>query len=452
MYKIFILILISSFFIVGCQGQKTANPDDVLKMTQRQERRIGVLQSLGGAYTSAQATHLLRMEDGTNIYLRSDYVKLEEEKYNNKQVEVMGEIIRTTDGKQLMDVNSIDVLDIESSTTDDLPQWMDYDSSELDLNLKYRDDYELTEKNNEITIVKSSKPTVSPESQVDEEDDDDSSSDLKHATISIKKLSGDPLDLATYMEVNSLTNSDILAGGFTRSKVTQKAIDAYKKSSSENLQIFYYLRTGSGIYAISFIAGDNQDDVVAEQNMFYDILASIDFHKLYEGGKTDETELSDGNEEISSDLDDSTLEDETSFEEPLEEDKEILEDSSITIESLGDEITGFTTFESESAGFTVQYPKSYYFGSTALSNNAYRSYEFGSEPLEESSGDIILDLVKGAVPEGKTSSFGGVAMTTIDNGNIISVYVQKDGEVYKVTGPSNKEKILKQMASTIENI
>lgn len=451
MYKKLILILVLSLVIVGCQNQGTANPDDVLKMTQRQERRIGVLQSLGGAYTSAQATHLLRMEDGTNIYLKSDYIKLDDEKYNNKQVEVMGEIIRTTDSKQLMNVNSIDVLDIESSTTDELPQWVDYDSTALDLNLKYRDDYELSEKNMEINIIKSSKSINSLDMQVDE--DDDSSSDLKVATISIKKLSSDPANLASLMKVESLSNADILAEGFTRSKVTQKAIDAYKKSTSENVQIFYYLRAGSGVYAISFTAGDNQDDIVAEQNMFYDILASVDFHDLYEESSMDESTTTNEGEDYYEDAESEN--DEIQSEEINTESttgiNEVIEDDSVTVESQGNEITGFTTFASESAGFAVQYPKSYYFGSAALSNNAYRTYEFGSEPLEESPGDIILDIVKGDVPDGKTTTFGGVTMTTVDNGNIISIYVKKDNDVYKVTGPSNKEKILKQMASTIEN-
>jgi hypothetical protein len=464
MYKKLLLSITVISLLAGCQGTQTANPDDVLKMTQNQERRIGVLQSLGGAYTSTQATHLLRMEDGKNIYLKSDVVKLSDDKYLNREVEVMGQIVRTTDGKQVITVNSIDMIDTESTTDDELPQWIDYDSDILALNLKYRDDYMLSESHSEIKITK----RLDLKEAVELDDtESDLSSDLEMATISLERLSTDPKELANSMKVTSLDSADILAGGFTRSKVTQKAIDAYKKAVSSTNELYYYLKISSGVYMISFTAGDNIDDLVSEQNMFYDILASIDFHGgsiVIEDSESEDDigdledelddddggvevsikKVDDGEEEVDSDI--SEVDDDEEVESPVED-----LDESIDVQSLGDELTGFSTFSSESAGFSVQYPKSYYFASAALSSGASRSYEFGGEPLEENPGDILLDILRGEVPDGKSTSYGGVAMTSVKNGSIVSIYVENNDKVFKLTGPSTKEGMLKQMASTIDN-
>lgn len=399
-----------------------------------------MLQSLGGAYTSSQATHLLRMDDGKTIYLKSALVDLKNEKYLGKEVEVMGEIVRTTDGNQTMSVKNIDLIDTEVNSSEDLPEWIDYQSENLGLSLKYRNDYALKESGNEVVLHPNPISEDDSNLKVDEED---------LAEIKLSLLSkNDQFDLAAEMGVASLGSSDILAGGYNRSKITQKALDAYKKSSDGGKTIVYYLKNTIGSYRIAFKAGSLAEDLIAEQNMFYDILASIDFsgeplvEEAVETAKEIDSPQQDQNQETDN-LEKSELTEKAS--------EEAVEDDAIESISDASEISGFSTFSSESQKFTIQYPKSYYYGSVAANPGAIRSYQFGSEPLEGQAGEINLDIVKSLPDGGKETEYGGKRMTVLSSGGLTSVYMEQDGKIFKLSASSGKEGLLKQMASTLSN-
>lgn len=422
----------------GCQNN--VSPDQVKKLTMNQERRIGILQSLGGAYTSSQATHLLRMEDGKTVYLRSSTVDLKNEKYLGNEVEVMGEITRTTDGNQTMNVNSIDLIDTEINSNEDLPEWVDYESENLGLSLKYRNDYTLKESGNEVLLQP--KPTESEESEATEADSNDLS-EIKLVLIS----KDSEFNLASEMGVNSLINADILAGGYNRSKITQKAVDAYKKSSDGGKEIVYFLKNSEGSYKISFLAGEVTEDLIGEQNMFYDILASVDFSGMPLAADEDiNSEVTEGGaEKILSPNSDGNIHLDEEVDDVIDESEEV--DSSIT----SGEMSGFSTFSSETQKFSIQYPKSYYYGSVSANTGALKSYQFGTEPLEEQAGEINLDIVSSVPDAGKETEYAGKVMTVVSNGGQVSVYAEQGGKVFKLTASSSREGLLKQMASTLAN-
>lgn len=397
------------------------------------------MQSLGGAFTSTQSTHLLKMDDGTNLYLRSEKIDLTSDKFTNKVVEVMGEIIRTKDGNQVMTVESIDVLDQETTQENDLPQWVEYNSENLDLAFKYRDDYEVFEIETVITVKR--KPEQVENSPLPPETDDLTvikSVNQPVSEIKIELLSSKSEDLTDLMKVTSLDSADVLAGGYTKSKVTQKALDAYKIVNAAKSETTYYLLNSSGVYRISFTFVEDETDKVSFQNMFYDILASIDFDGEVLSADKDVPEL------INTDI--VPMDTQPTV---TENDAQLMEEPTIISSDI--EITGFTTFQSESAGFSVQYPKSYYFGaSDTKSNDASRSYEFGSKPLEESPGEIILERINSAIPTGSQLNINGKAMTKVATDLNVQLYTEVNGKLYRISGPSNKEAIMRQMLSTIE--
>ena len=401
----------------GCQA--SVSPEQVKQMAMGQEKRIGMLQSLGGAFVSSKATHLLRMDDGKTVYLKSDVLDLKNEKYIGKEVEVMGGITRTKDGNQTMLVESIDLIDAEAASAEEVPEWMDYASENLGISLKYRSDYLLKEIAGNIVLQP--KPVEKEDgSGVQLENDQKSLAEISFSLLS----KAEDFDLAKEMNIKGWENSDVLAGGYNRSKVTQKAVDAFKKASNSGKEIIYYLKNSNGSYKISFKAGETQEDFISEQNMFYDILASVDFRGALPptGIATKETEV---------------------VVEALQDDVKSTDSS--------DDLSGFSTFTSESQKFTIQYPKSYYFGSAAANQGAVVSYEFGIKPLEEVAGEISLDIVRALPKDGKQAEFSGKKMTVVASDAGVSVYIAQNGKVFRLSGQSSKEGLLKQMASTLKN-
>jgi hypothetical protein len=402
----------------GCQGK--ISPEQVKQTLIGQEKRIGMLQSLGGAFVSNKATHLLRMDDGRTVYLRSDVLDLKNEKYIGNEVEVMGGITRTTDGNQTMLVESIDLIDPEAASAEEVPEWVDYVSENLGISLKYRSDYLLKELAGNIVVQP--KPV---------EKNDDSGLKMENdrkslAEISFSLLSrAEDFDLAKEMGINSWENSDVLAGGYNRSKVTQKAIDAFKKTMNGGKEIVYYLKNSDGSYKISFKAGETQEDFVSDQNMFYDILASVDF-----GEASGQVGLDSKETEVA-----------------------VVEAHKDDVKSIdsNDDLSGFSTFTSDSQKFSIQYPKSYYFGVAPAKEGAAISYQFGVKPLEEVVGEINLDIVKALPKDGKQAEFGGKKLMVVTDEDGISVYISQNNKVFRLSGRTSKEGLLKQMASTIKN-
>lgn len=92
--------------LTGCQSDSNAQSNNFPMLT----RKIGIIRSLGGAKTSNEGTHLLQTNNGDTILLKSNEIDLDDEKYNNKTVEVRGEWIELN-SEQLFDVKNIDVLD-----------------------------------------------------------------------------------------------------------------------------------------------------------------------------------------------------------------------------------------------------------------------------------------------------------------------------------------------------
>lgn len=418
----FLILLLALLSLNGCQSQSnTISAEIIKKNLANQESYTGLMQSLGGAFNSSGATHLLRKDDGKTIFLKSNTIDLGADKYLGKQVEVMGEMKKSDKGSEFMLVTSIDQVEATVDKIADLPEWIDYHSDNLALNLKYRNDYKLTESGELITIEKQLATEDNSSKIATEKANDD-----KQSIVSLKLLSNDPdFDLFAEMGVENDTATNLQSAGYVKSKITQKGLDSYKKSSNSGKNVSYYLKNTNS-YLISFEA-NNEDSFTEDQNMFYDILASIDF-----GGdamvnplsQTEKTELM---------IDD-----------------EVKQNIEKVNQSESENQLGFEKFSSESQKFSLQYPKSYYFGSvTANDSNVSKSYQFGIDPLEEKPGEIQLDILKNGDIAGKSESFNSKNIFVEKANGSVKVYVDMDGRIFRITAPASKEALAKNMATTI---
>ncbi len=426
MNKKVVPFLLAVILLGGCQA--AVSREEVRQLALRQEKRIGILQSLGGAVMSNEATHLLRNEDGTVLYLKSKTVDLSGDKFAGKQVEVMGEIVRTTDGNQTMQVESIDLIESESALSSDALEWLEFENKQLGLSFRYRNDYEITEGKDQV-VLKLKKPVIEGGSELDASTTVSSANEAM-ATFVFELLSvDDNFDLARSMGVSSLKDADVLAGGYHKSKITQRAVDAYKKASAAGREIAYFLKNDSGSYRLAFKAGKDQEDFMTEQNMFYDVLASVDF--LAQGAVSSDLKADEDAVDVEVD----------SLVEPVADD--VVADEDVVI-------SGFSTFTSDSQKFSVQYPKSYYFGNVSKRDGAVLSYQFGEKPLEEVAGEINLDIVKEIPVTAKTVEYAGKKLSMVKEGGQVFYYLRDGNRFFRVSAPLSRDFIAKQMAGSVK--
>ncbi len=424
-----------TFLMGGCQSNSSLNSDTVRNSVFRQEKRIGVIQSLGGAAVSNKATHLLKMDDGKTLYLRTSDVDLANVKYAGKKVEVVGEITRTTDGGQVMQVKNVDIVDTNTDMSSNQPQWIEYASNNLGITLKYRDDFQIREADNKVSI------TAKPEEQTmlsmenGQEDSENSAPEVAEIDIQLLSDSAD-FNLADAMGIADLNNQSLLEGGFVKSKITKLSLDAYKKSINNGEQLEFYFSNNFS-YKITFKAGSDMDNIVKNQNIFYDILASLDFDTLEAHDGNLDTEIFESH----------ILEQDQADAEKVSNEKE---DDDKQITELPLSTDGYTEFKSESQKFSIHYPKNYYFAPATTTNaGAIRSYDFGNKPLEEQPGDVKLDIISGTIPTGKDYKIGENQVVLVEKGDLNEYYVKVDSKLFRLTGPSPKQAILQQMTGSL---
>jgi len=408
----------------GCQDTHDSKKGTGVILNQ--DKRMGTIQSLGGAHVSSQATHLLRLDDGKTLYLKSSVIDLANIKYIAKIVEVAGNILRTTDGNEVMDVMNIDIIDRDTNVAQNAPQWMDYGSDNLHIGLKYRDDYKLQENSSSLALTKTVKDSLN---STDKTSINLTASDsiMKQAIIEIQVISKDEnYNLLETMGVTSDSSTDLLSKGYSKSKITQKALDAYKQAKSDGSEINYYIKSGYS-YHLKFSAGDSAT-LVTDQNMFYDVLASINF-----GSNLGNTKNSSTNS------------------------TEVVTSGNVTslvAKTNESSIEGFQNFSSEAMKFSIQYPKGYYFGNTASQTpSAVRSYAFSSKPADDASAELlVLDIIKGSLPSGTKVDLGNGKQGVIaESGNSFKISVDwSNGQFFQIGGPSNLKTVMQQMASTIK--
>lgn len=434
MKKLAVLLVGGMLILAGCQNGENGQNSGIVSL---QENRQGILQSLGGASNSAQATHLLRMDDGKTIFLKSDKINLEDQKYKGKLVELSGNLLEKVEGKDVLEVLTIDLIEEDqenSLTTDEIPLWEDYDAPKLGIAFKYRNDYELDEDASSLVITKK------PIEKGKDAEDINVKLEEEQAVVNFVLTAGEQ-DILKFLELPGDSMANLSASGFSKSKIGVNSIEALKKIDGNKIE--YYLVIDKGVLQIEFVAG-SEESKNTDQNMFYDILASL---KVYNGNNL--SDLNEDKKEIDENDTSIDLTGHGGEDEVVNDDKEEEKDTESTGLNTNSEsaVPGYETFTSDGYKFSILYPKSYYFGSEGS------SYNFSSKPLEEDA-EVSIKLVinSGEFPDGKSiPSEKGTEIVKIKEGNEVSYYVKGGNRVYKLVGAGNEDTKMMIMAQSLED-
>lgn len=459
---LFLLMLLSLGFTIfsGCQSSQD-RPKDIDEVPT--ERRIGVIKSLGGVKTSNQGTHLLQLDDGDTILLKSLAINLDDSQYLNNTVEVRGSLLYTTDGKQIMEVMNIDVLDEPLTPQATTPTWEDYASPSLGFSIKYRSDLDLKSENG-----------VSFEREIESEGSDSNGSSTaktkkKHSLAINREPIGTDETFFGKIGVKSDSSADLLSVGMTKSKIGSQSLDAVKKMV--NSEATYFIQSDQWIYTVHIDTG-NDSQTLDDQNLFYEMLST--FRLLDKEEHTSEADVSN-NLETSGESQEKTVKPSTpppppstSTEpmpppSPTATTSEVKETQGVDNDSETSTKTGTSVpqetasnsnlLESETFQFGMQYPKSWYYsGSAGTEAGVVRHYDFGTEPIEEVPAIVGFDVMSGTMPSGSSVDVGGKTASMTTSGGTIQIYVQGDGSrYYRLSGPSNYKNTLLEIASTIQD-
>ena len=461
---LFFILLVVSVMALGFYGCQFLQPktepvsvDDSMPL----DRRIGLLKSLGGVKTSNQGTHVLQLDDGNTILLKSLQLNLDDPKYLTKTVEVRGLLTYTTDRKQMVEVMNIDLVQEEAALSAQAVSWKDYAGKSLGIEIKYRDDLVLGDQTDGIV---SFSRQIEPETLTMETVE---TSQLKlpvHEMTIARKLLGEGETALSSLGVKKDDQGDLLAAGLSRSKIGSGNYDALKKADGGLIN--YYIEVGGYLYTIKIDCGSDEK-TLADQNLFYEMLGTLKIAGVAGVAGTEDvkpTQEEDVNNEP-------TVEPGAEPELKVVKTQEIAEPAAVKPESAtratveGDSAvssatqesqeapSGFTTMDSESFKFSIQYPKSWYYsGSGSTETNVIRHYEFGTKPLEETPGSVTLDLMSGSVPGGTVSDVNGNSVTTVSSDGTVNLYVKGSGSrIYKISGPSSQESTLLQIAGSVKD-
>lgn len=440
------------------------------------DRRIGVIHSLGTVKTSNQGTNLLTMDDGGTILLKSLAINLDDTKYSNKTVEVSGVLTYTTDGKQIMEVESIDVLDDAPVTQQQAAvSWRDYLNAGLGFRVKYRDDFLVQQSGDTITFTRPvSEAALNALMTMTQEGSTSMEAEHDHTIIISAATHGsDETLLQDVLKVKDDTSTTLLAAGYTKSRVGLDGIDAYKKVSTDGKSIIFHFDADGRFYTVSYEGGPDSQSL-EDQNIFFDFLASFQLLSgstaetpdeedtvnnlpVTTGGTTGAGSTGTGSVgvAIESAGEDFEATDETVTETTVTTSAPDAPETTVsgsTDAETQELLSGYSSFVSTGYKFTLQYPKSWYYGQASSSDSdVIRRYDFGSKPVDEEPGSVYLDIVSGSVPSGSSTTANGKEIIKTTSGATVTYYYKSEnGRTYRVSGPGSMDASLKTMISTIE--
>jgi hypothetical protein len=487
------------------------------------ERRIGVIQSLGGVKTSSQGTDLLLMDDGSTMLLKSLAFNLDDAQYVGKKVEVSGVITFTTDQKQLMEVENIDVLQ-DVPVTQQQPQqsatWTDYVNAGLGFQVKYRNDFTVAENGQAVTFTRAVSPDAFMMNGANTQEASLSTEvALNHViTVSAQPHTSTESLITDFLKLSDDKDSTLNQAGYSRSLIGSGSIQSFKHVSSDGKNVAFYFDDGTNFFQVNYMGGGDSQNV-EDQSVFYEFLS---YFQLLNGASgtqqfvqpvpstvpTTAASNSNSNSAVAgtavnsgsaaagtsttSTSDTSTSDttgtpDETSaaainnvntlprlpVAAPATTEQNSgsvtaatvpVSDSSVSNttaaatspDSTGttqQALPGYVPFSSTAYKFTLQIPKSWYYGqSTSTDASVVRHYDFGPKPLDQQPAIAGLDVMSGPLPSGSTASLNNKSVVVVQNGDNVSYYYQdSSGRVYRVTGPSADANYLQTMIGTIDH-
>lgn len=347
---------------------------------------------------SLPGSHRLIVDDGSTILLRSLSINLSGSQYLNNEVEVTG-VMNSDD--DVLEVTGISVLEVLSEETKS-HKLVEYQNTELGFKLKYYDDWELNEETDKISFL-------------EEEDGNEILIEQFPFPYTPKAFEDGTMDtpLEAYFALNY---PDVENVSSLVREVGVNRLDAAKLEAA-NGRIDYVIYRSGLIYKISLIPGLDSEKNSGE-NSLNQILADFQFIGMQEA-----------------DLE-------------LPEDEE--DGVSRNVSKLPTLDMKMTAFESLPYHFRASYPAAWYYSGSKKSGTLHH-YGFSDQAFEDESGELIaLDVISDSIPTGSSLELSNGTATKVSvNGNMV-IYLEVDGQRYRISGPVEYEDLLLNMASGIE--
>lgn len=471
-FPAFIVLILSLAALNGCSTQ----PQEQTGIDQApRDRRIGVIQSLGGVTTSSQGTDLLTMDDGTTILLKSTAINLDDAKYLSKKVEVSGVLTYTTDSKQIMEVESIDVLDETPVTQQQaVVSWRDYVNAGLGFRVKYRDDFKVSENNQMISFTRPISASAMAEEAAKVQNNPDLTMELSQShdiNIFVKSHPAGQTVVKDLLKLADDKSATLLAAGYSKSRIGSDGLEAYKLVDADGTSVTFSFESGGNFYQITYLGGKDSQSL-EDQNVFYDFLASF---QLLNGSPASTQQTTEGDTannptpqtpppaqetpaaasvtvtppSTATSPDTTTTSTDTAPPATTTSDT-----TAVTPSETQELLPGYSSFVSTGYKFSLQYPKGWYYGQTTTDDSTViRRYDFGSKPVDEEPGSVNLDIVSGSIPSGSSVTVGDKTLVQTTSGATVTYYYKSDsGRIYRVSGPSSMQTSLKNMLGTLEQL
>lgn len=113
-------------------------------------------------------------------------------------------------------------------------------------------------------------------------------------------------------------------------------------------------------------------------------------------------------------------------------------------EKTADVQEGMRLYENKTLKYGIQYPGNWYYaGSSPTDTRAIHQINFGTKPLDSNPANISVIVFKGTL-----TSLGITDTSDTSNGNY-SIYIEKNGRVYKITGALDQQSTIDKMSQTI---
>ncbi len=274
------VLFLCSIFLMMTACQKSSGTDKALS-SHPLDRRIGSVSSIGNV-PHVKGTNILTLDDGSTILLNSTKINLDDPKYKNKRVEVRGFSDYASDGKQLMEVENIDVL-AGAITTQPLEAltWKDYNNPGLGFGIKYRNDFEVKDAPNgengvllwnPVEVVPTTQATTQ-QTQVKTQQGQSGYS-VQITLMPVKSQKDFTASLSLKNENPSPT--ELLTAGLVQSKIGTNSLVAYKKTDATGKIVDFYVNDAPKFFHITFNTQAIPDDQFTDaQKLFYEMVASF---------------------------------------------------------------------------------------------------------------------------------------------------------------------------------
>ena len=411
------MLVTSLAFLGGCGSQGSDLDENGIVVDEMpQDRRIGVIEELDNDDTVG--THRLRLDDGDTILLQSAAINLDDDKYSDVGVEVRGVITYTKGNKPLMEVTNIDVLEDYVIEDTKAAQWTEYDGSLF--SIRYRDDFEMEKSDGEVTFTLA----IEPEDE-DAEPSDEPMEDIFTIFYAPKE---EDEDLLGYLGLESDGAEHLLPAGLARSKVGVLNLDALKKE--EDGVVTFYVEGENNFFELSFEVSDHEN-ALKHENLFYEMLGSFDL----------KGDVPEGFEE----MDNSLMESRT-----LDVDSVHSGEASTQPQVYTVDLSNYESLASDTVGFSLQYPKSWYFeGSNSSESGVSQVYNFGDESFDEGGSALVTMSVMSSDPSTSTVTADGKSLGFNDKGGTVDVVYKGNGRYFRFSGPKNMQQTLINMAASV---